>query len=340
MSQLIAPITRERLQELLNYDPETGIFTAKVVRRGSQFAVGDRVGTYSEGDGYIITIDGKRMLLHNLAWLWVYGEWPKKQLIKLDGDNRNTAIANLALTGEVRRGELTQSRLQTVLSYNPETGEFRWKIRPAKNVSIGSVAGRKEPSNGHRYCVVDGVNYTMQRLAWLYMHGELPDRPLRFLDGNPLNLAVGNLALPEFDARTPEGKIAYQREYRKRNFDLHRGWDLKKDFGITVDVYQTLFDEQGGVCAICARPETATRGGRVKWMAVDHCHDTGVIRGLLCSACNVAIGAFDDDIERLERAIAYLKAAKEAVANGTVRFVKKGVYPNPIAAPAAPEEAA
>ena len=317
------PITQDRLKELLDYNPETGVFTAKVIRRGAGGQVGDAVGTYSPKEGMIVRLDGKRLHLHNLAWLWVHNEWPVRQLMKLDGDSRNTRIGNLALFEAGARGKLTQVRLRGLLDYDSEAGTFRWKIRPAKNVAPGSEAGRTEKSNGNRYISVDGVDYTAQRLAWLFVHGELPERPLRFLDGNALNLAINNLALPEYDARTPDGRRAYERDSRERRFHVIRAGAIRTAFGMDMGVYQQLFVEQKGLCAICEKPETATRAGKVKWLAIDHCHDSNAVRGLLCQGCNTGLGALGDDPERLERAAAYIRKARQDQADNVVRFVKK-----------------
>lgn len=68
---------------------------------------------------------------------------------------------------------------------------------------------------------------------------------------------------------------------------------------------------QKGLCAICHRPEiaksTSKRGG-VKKLAVDHCHEEGHVRGLLCVRCNAGIGYFDDDVKRLQAAIDYIQS--------------------------------
>ena len=69
--------------------------------------------------------------------------------------------------------------------------------------------------------------------------------------------------------------------------------------------------EQGGVCAVCRKPETARnyRTGGTLALAVDHCHETGVVRGLLCGNCNKGIGGLMHDRELLLAAINYLDGA-------------------------------
>jgi hypothetical protein len=80
-----------------------------------------------------------------------------------------------------------------------------------------------------------------------------------------------------------------------------------RKYGITVEQHQELFDTQGGVCAICGLAETRLRAGKVQQLCVDHDHDTGEIRGLLCCACNRGLGAFRDNAESLQSASRYVR---------------------------------
>jgi hypothetical protein len=85
---------------------------------------------------------------------------------------------------------------------------------------------------------------------------------------------------------------------------------LRVLYGLTVEDYDRLLAEQGGVCAICRQPETRRKrrsSTEVVPLAVDHDHDTGVVRGLLCHTCNVRLGHVDDRAW-LDRALAYLAA--------------------------------
>lgn len=81
----------------------------------------------------------------------------------------------------------------------------------------------------------------------------------------------------------------------------------QRRYGISVEEYQRLFDEQNGVCAICGQPETKIYKGTMARLAVDHDHETGTIRGLLCNGCNTGLGHFKDNPKLLEGAINYLK---------------------------------
>ncbi len=73
--------------------------------------------------------------------------------------------------------------------------------------------------------------------------------------------------------------------------------------GLKESQYKEMFERQGGVCAICGKPSR-------KNLAVDHCHATKAIRGLLCFGCNVLLGLAHDDVKVLEQAIAYLTRDK------------------------------
>lgn len=81
-------------------------------------------------------------------------------------------------------------------------------------------------------------------------------------------------------------------------------------FGLTAQGYVNMLEAQKGRCLICEKVETVTNGpsGKLRDMAIDHCHTTGKIRGLLCSACNTGIGLLQDDPALLDKAAAYLRS--------------------------------
>lgn len=80
-------------------------------------------------------------------------------------------------------------------------------------------------------------------------------------------------------------------------------YTLKKRYGLTSADMVALSDHQGGVCAVCGRP---FESGKRKGPCVDHCHQTGKVRGLLCDHCNVGLGRLRDDPELLRKGIEYL----------------------------------
>lgn len=72
-------------------------------------------------------------------------------------------------------------------------------------------------------------------------------------------------------------------------------------YGQVVGARSKYTEEQGDICSICKKPADA-----LKALALDHCHETGKIRGLLCTKCNMGLGLFDDDVTKLKAAIEYL----------------------------------
>ena len=87
-----------------------------------------------------------------------------------------------------------------------------------------------------------------------------------------------------------------------------RASKLKHKYGLTLGDYDRMFEQQNGVCAICGQPETKKhQSGAIIRLAVDHCHNTSEIRGLLCYKCNLLLGHAEDSIQVLKSAIKYLK---------------------------------
>ncbi len=115
---------------------------------------------------------------------------------------------------------------------------------------------------------------------------------------------------------TPECKtcsLKNRREHYAENRDRILANHRFRSYGLSKEDYNEMLDNQGGTCAICKREEwsRASVTNKVKALAVDHCHDTGNVRGLLCRACNLGIGYFEDNIESLDEAIKYLEQAGE-----------------------------
>ena len=94
-------------------------------------------------------------------------------------------------------------------------------------------------------------------------------------------------------------KVSSVNSSRKQTLEL---------YGLTPEDYQLMFNNQNGVCAICKKPESVlNKTGTVRNLAVDHCHITGKVRGLLCTNCNIALGKFQDDKNLLRDALSYLE---------------------------------
>lgn len=78
-----------------------------------------------------------------------------------------------------------------------------------------------------------------------------------------------------------------------------------KRYGLTQESFDQLLAKQGGVCAICARPDAGSK--TASRLYVDHCHNSNRVRGLLCRSCNVMLGCAHDKPELLMKGAAYLE---------------------------------
>lgn len=92
-------------------------------------------------------------------------------------------------------------------------------------------------------------------------------------------------------------------EWRKNNKGYQRKFDLKRTYGLTTDDYNKMLESQDNKCFICLSDSPRNKHNV---FVVDHCHKTGRVRGLLCTYCNLGLGAFSDNIESLNNAINYL----------------------------------
>jgi hypothetical protein len=95
-----------------------------------------------------------------------------------------------------------------------------------------------------------------------------------------------------------------KRNYTKKHPDETKSYFLTKNYGITLGKYNLMLFTQNGLCAIC---RNLSKDKRKKYLCVDHDHQTGKNRGLLCSKCNIGVGQFNDSAENLRRAAEYLE---------------------------------
>ena len=100
----------------------------------------------------------------------------------------------------------------------------------------------------------------------------------------------------------PDRKRDYNRAYAEagKKGPSDRKSHLKRKFGITLEDYDRMLADQGGGCAICGDPPGATA------LHVDHCHESGRVRGLRCFRCNSALGNLREDARILAAALAYV----------------------------------
>ncbi len=210
------------------------------------------------------------------------------------------------MKGKTKVPNFSHERVLEALDYDPSTGTFVWKIKPAKNVNAGSVAGASSKGNSYRYMTLDGEEVTTARMAWFYVNGYWPDNRIRFKNKDKSDCRYDNLTLFNGIGGDRETNAIYMRDHRRAHPELWRNTHLMRNFGISLAEYAEKAAEQDNKCAICNQPETQMRGGKVKALAVDHNHTTGAVRGLLCVDCNQAIGKMKEDRNILLAAVKYL----------------------------------
>ena len=170
------------------------------------------------------------------------------------------------------------------------------------------VYGKPCP-NGHEGRRLSSTNRcydcTLQRQRYYDGIGDLPKRQPRDcrVCGGRLNVSdKGNPV--EFCSVKCRNKSSYWTK-REHHINRHREWAYRVKYGITTDDFDRMLKDQGYKCKVCGSKRAAR--SRFNFFHVDHCHDTGKVRGLLCGRCNISMGAFNDDPNLLEVAASYLR---------------------------------
>lgn len=157
---------------------------------------------------------------------------------------------------------ITQEELKKILNYDPDTGEFVWRINIC-NVRTGDVAGNvaKSGTKIYRFIMINYKNYRAHRLAWLYVHGEFPENHIDHIDGNGCNNKLQNIRqVTRFQnqknmRRSSSNKSGVTGVYFRKDT---RAWcvqitaNLKK---ITIGCFNNIFD------AVCARKNAEIKYG-------------------------------------------------------------------------------
>lgn len=140
---------------------------------------------------------------------------------------------------------------------------------------------------------------------WVFVKdvGERPDKRFRLMrKDKAIGYGPDNFYWKETEPNKSNAERA--KEWRNNNPERAKHHDLQRRLGISLEKYSNMHKEQDGKCAICNKEESYEGYS----LAVDHCHETGKIRGLLCSTCNRALGMFKDSPDILQSAVVYLGA--------------------------------
>lgn len=134
------------------------------------------------------------------------------------------------------------------------------------------------------------------RATWYVANTELSS--IRTKGWYRANTAKAIALAGKWRKENPEKAKEHDELWRKANPDKIRSKGLRYKYGIDLQDYESMLDDQGGVCKIC---KTTTEN-----LVVDHCHATGAVRGILCNGCNAALGFMHDSPDRLIAAAEYL----------------------------------
>lgn len=127
-------------------------------------------------------------------------------------------------------------------------------------------------------------------------------------------------ATRKWRAANPKFTNEYNKKWRETNPERYKELRCISNYGIPLKELEVIFIKQGSCCACCKTTESGKRG----WHT-DHCHITGIVRGILCSNCNLALGHIKDNIITLENMITYLKQYSTGE-----QHASRDPYPRPV----------
>jgi hypothetical protein len=152
VSKFNSTLTAERVREVLDYDPETGLFAWKI-KPAVRVNIGDRVG-WKRGKGYLCAnVDRQPYCLHRLAWLWFYGQWPSDEIDHINGvrdDNRiaNLRIADRSINNQNLRRAQRNNRGSGLLGAYRHSG--RWQAQITFNGAAYCLGTFDTPTEAHQ----------------------------------------------------------------------------------------------------------------------------------------------------------------------------------------------
>lgn len=186
-------LTREKLREILHYDPLTGIFTWLI--NNTRIKKGEVAGHVRKDSGKLsIYVLNKKYNLDRLAILWIEGILISKNssIVHLDNNLINNVFNNLYVRPSSTK-DITQKDLHNWLFYNHKTGNFSWKVSPGSGIKIGDLASSLQKSTGYIRISINNKRYSAHRLAFLYMTGKFPEKDVDHVNGDKFDNRWENL---------------------------------------------------------------------------------------------------------------------------------------------------
>lgn len=171
----------------------------------------------------------------------------------------------------------------------------------------------RDKKQNRRICQMHRVRYGRYKSYDLPTSPKLPDGILKIckIHGSLTSLGVYKKFKDKDWLYCRECIKESNKRTKKKNGHKRKFFQIaNKKIKVPISYYDELLKKQNNTCAICKKPETVIliqTNTKPKRLAIDHCHKTNKIRGLLCQKCNTAIGAFNDSIEMLQSAIKYLE---------------------------------
>lgn len=180
-------MTQQELFSHITYNAETG----EMKRNRSRSNAMVITATSS------VKIKGNSYSAMKLAWLYVTGSFPEKELITVDGTS-SLKFSNLMELGALKNVPVTQELLHKYFTYDKDTGNLSWALRANKSSIIGNSVGTISgtlPNAG--YIIIDfcGKRYLAHRLIWLHVHGYLPEKQIDHINHDRTDNRLCNLRL-------------------------------------------------------------------------------------------------------------------------------------------------
>lgn len=206
----------------------------------------------------------------------------------------------------------TQTKQCTVCGQRKSFGDFRVRTKEVDGRDGTCILCRRDAR--HALIVANGGVPVVHRTKAQIAHDMTTQ-------SKQCNACGKRKSFAEFwvDVHSPDGvcqkcaECLLERKYKRINKDpekhkhMSRNARLKNKYGVDIEWYTAKLKEQSGKCAICGVSENLKVGiGSIESFHVDHDHETGVIRGLLCGSCNRAIGLLGDSSATANNAAIYL----------------------------------